>query len=76
MTRQETAAEAHERMMLHTEFWDVFSPLFRDDKVVREFAEITGLSEERIRAARFAYLYKKFTGKEFNSLSAPHGFQP
>ena len=36
MTRQgETAAEAHERMMLHTEFWDMFCPLFRDDSMPR-----------------------------------------
>lgn len=28
MTRHETAAEAHERLMLYTEFWDIFCPLF------------------------------------------------
>lgn len=65
MTRHETAAEAHERLMLHTEFWDIFCPLFRDEEMVREFSGITGLSEERIKAARFAYLYKKFAGIDF-----------
>ena len=51
--------------MLYTEFWDIFCPLFRDEEMVREFSGITGLSEERIKAARFAYLYKKFAGIDF-----------
>ena len=59
-TENSSAAEAHERMMLNTEFWDMFLPLFYDEAMVREFAAVTGLPEERIRRARFDYLYKKF----------------
>jgi hypothetical protein len=48
--------EAHERLMSNPEFWRMFLPLFYDEETVREFSEITGLSEERIRGARDKYL--------------------
>ena len=54
------SAEAHERLMENQEFWEMFFPLFCDEKTVREFAAITGLSEKRIRRARFDHLNKKF----------------
>ena len=44
--------DPHERLISNSEFWDMFLSLFHDEAMVREFAEITGLSEERIRAAR------------------------
>ncbi len=50
------SVEVHERLMENQEFWDMFLPLFCDEETVREFATITGLSEQRIRAAREKYL--------------------
>jgi hypothetical protein len=38
--------------MSNPEFWDMFLPLFFDEEKLREFATITGLTEQRIRAAR------------------------
>jgi hypothetical protein len=51
-----SAADAHERLMSNPEFWKMFLPLFFDEEKIREFATITGLSEERIRGARDKYL--------------------
>ena len=46
------SSEQHERLMSNPEFWDMFLPLFFDEEKLREFATITGLTEQRIRAAR------------------------
>jgi hypothetical protein len=47
---QETAEEAHERLLVNEEFWRMFLPLFYNEKEVSEFSQITGLPEERITA--------------------------
>jgi hypothetical protein len=57
---------AHERLMSNPEFWKIFFPLFRDEAMVREFAAITGLSEQRIKAARQNYL------RQFCLKMSPH----
>lgn len=33
--------------MSNPEFWDMFLPLFFDEEKLREFATITGLTEQR-----------------------------
>jgi hypothetical protein len=55
--------EAHERLLVHDEFWQMFLPLFYNEETVQEFSEITGLPEQRIRAARDRY---------FDQNVAPH----
>ena len=51
-------ARAHERLLRNPDFWEMFLPLFCDEEKVREFAGIIEISEERIRAARAAYLHQ------------------
>lgn len=58
-----TPAEAHERLLVNDEFWQMLLPVFYDEKNVSEFSKITGLSEQRIKAARDKY---------FNQHVAPH----
>ena len=55
-----SATEAHERLLVNDEFWDMFLPLFYDEKKIHEFSKITGLSEDRIRTARDAYFARRF----------------
>jgi hypothetical protein len=62
-----SAAEAHERLMMNPEFWRLYFPLLCDEAKVREFATITGLSEERIRTAREEY-FGRYVAAEI----APH----
>jgi hypothetical protein len=62
-----SAADAHERLMSNPEFWRMCLPLFCDEANVREFSEITGLPEKRIRAARNEY-FDQYVAKNI----APH----
>lgn len=62
MTPSENA-EAHERLLVNDEFWQMFLPLFYKDETVSEFSQITGLPEQRIKAARDRY---------FDQHVAPH----
>jgi len=56
-----SATEAHERLLVNDEFWDMFLPLFYDEKKIHEFSKITGLSEDRIRTAREAHFARRIT---------------
>ena len=55
------SAEAHERLLVNDEFWEMFLPLFYDEEKVSEFSQITGLPEQRIKAARDRYFAQNVT---------------
>jgi hypothetical protein len=54
------SAEAHERLMSNPKFWEMFGPLFSDEKMVIEFSEVSGIPAERIRVKRLEYLNRKY----------------
>jgi hypothetical protein len=62
-----SATRAHERLLSNSEFWDMFLPLFYNEKEVSEFSKITGLSEQRIKAARDEH-FDRYVAKNV----APH----
>lgn len=38
-------------------FWDIFLPLFLDDKKVREFSEVSGIPEDHIKIKRREFMH-------------------
>jgi hypothetical protein len=56
-----------ERCLSDPYFWRTFLPLFRDEAKVEEFSRIAGIPAERIRAARWRYLFEKYAPHLFES---------